>query len=521
MDDERISDAGVLRVDRPASGNTGGSPWRLDGIGLRSFSQARPWVLATILVAGFTIWGYVYIGPSGRLEPGHIEQHKTDFTVFTEAGAAFFDGRNPYRVANPRGWHYLYPPLFALLVAPLSIFDTESQVVFWYAINVALAFGCIGEARRLWRLGSGSLTRTIQRFAGCAVLAVMLPFFDCMQAGQLGIAIVYLLMLGCRMVIEGKSRAIWFLGGITLSLPASVKLVPTLPVVFLLFQQWLTVIFPERGRRSWGRAICSTGGVSAGGVLFLLLIPGSILGWQKNLHYLDVWQKQVVNNERIGPQANFNIHSYRNQSLANAAYLASTAARRSFAADAAALPTADRPERIAQPMVRVAIGLIVLVLAGVVAMVGRGGNGLDAFTAFGLACSAMLLVSPLSWGHYFMAELPALICVPIWLWRRGMPFAARVVAALPVVLSWSYYMAMPYTGGLGVLGLGTAAWFVLACGFIVWAEAFGADAGRSGRLLEKNGLVVRLHSNSVIRGPFSGVRSHQPAAGCARGHVPR
>ena len=71
----------------------------------------RPWILGVVAVVALTIWGYVSIGPNGRLVPGKIDQHRTDFTVFTEAGAAFFDGRNPYRVTNPRGWYYLYPPL--------------------------------------------------------------------------------------------------------------------------------------------------------------------------------------------------------------------------------------------------------------------------------------------------------------------------------------------------------------------------------------------------------------------------
>ena len=53
------------------------------------------------------------------MHPEDPLQHKTDFTVYTEAGAAFFDGRPPYEVSNPRGWIYLYPPLFAMLVAPL------------------------------------------------------------------------------------------------------------------------------------------------------------------------------------------------------------------------------------------------------------------------------------------------------------------------------------------------------------------------------------------------------------------
>ena len=124
--------AGPTRLLLEAPGNSAASDWDL-------FLKARLWVLGVALIVGFTIWGYTCIGPTGRIVPGHTDWHRTDFTVFTEAGAAFFDGRNPYRVANPRGWHYLYPPLFALLVAPLSFFDTESQVRFWYAVNVAFS----------------------------------------------------------------------------------------------------------------------------------------------------------------------------------------------------------------------------------------------------------------------------------------------------------------------------------------------------------------------------------------------
>jgi hypothetical protein len=506
MEDDSLRASRTLRLDSPPAGNIAKSAWQLNGVGLRSFSQARPWVLATIVIAGFTIWGYAFIGPSGRIEPGRIDQHRTDFTVFTEAGSAFFDGRNPYRVANPRGWHYLYPPLFALLVAPLSIFDTESQVVFWYAVNVALAFGCFVEAGRLWRLVAGPETRGIRWLGGCAALAVLLPFLDCMQAGQLGIAILYLLMVGSRLVLQGKSWALWFLGGLTLSLPASIKLVPSLPVVFLLFQQWLAVALPRRSGRPWGRAITSTAGVSSGALLFLLVIPGSILGWNRNLQYLDVWQKQIVTNERVGSDSNFNIHSYRNQSLANAVYLWSESTREYPTADSVPLPVRGRPERIAHPIVPIAIGVILVVLLAVVAIVSRRGDGLDAFTAFSLACCAILLVSPLSWGHYFMAELPALICVPIWLWRRGMPIAARVAAVIPVMLSWSYYLAMPWIGGLGVLGLGTAGWFLVACGVMLWSELRGGREHSLIASLQEQGLARASRPHRVVRARLIGLR---------------
>ena len=87
--------------------------------------------------------------PRGGINPRRIFEHRTDFTVYTEAGAAFFDGRNPYEVSNPRGWHYLYPPLFAILVSPLHALSSTGQVAVWFVLSVAMALGCHFETRRL------------------------------------------------------------------------------------------------------------------------------------------------------------------------------------------------------------------------------------------------------------------------------------------------------------------------------------------------------------------------------------
>jgi hypothetical protein len=445
---------------------------RYEGIGWpRSAAEIRLWIPGAVVVVAFTIWGYISIGPNGRLEPGRAEQHKTDFTVFTEAGAAFFDGRDPYRVTNARGWHYLYPPLFALMVAPLSIFDTESQVVTWYVVNVLLSLGCFAEARRLWRLVSGSQPHPTPWVAGCALLTGFLPLLDCMQSGQLGIAILYFLMLGFRVVIQGQSRLNWYLGGLILALPAVIKLVPSLPVAFLLLERWSAVARPRSGQRPWAQATALTAGVAAGLLLFVLAIPASLVGWRANIDYLHHWHARIVTNERVGADNNFNIHSYRNQSLANAVYLweRSTAPRSGPRFEAKNSP--DRPERIIHGAVPVLIGLILTALLVVGFLLGRQEDPLDQAAAFGLACCATLVVSPLSWGHYYMAETLAVFLAPIWLLRRGKPAQAKIVAVIPPVLCWSHYLAMPYIGELGLLGLGTTVWFLGVCMLIVGNEA--------------------------------------------------
>src|SRR5215471_14294005 len=108
------------------------------------------WSLAA-LVIGLTVWGLTDVRRRGRLDPQHPEVHRTDFTVYTIAGQTMLYGGNPYAVSNSRGWKYIYPPLFALLMSPLANLDPQIQVTIWFAISVLLARGCLRECVRIAR----------------------------------------------------------------------------------------------------------------------------------------------------------------------------------------------------------------------------------------------------------------------------------------------------------------------------------------------------------------------------------
>jgi hypothetical protein len=342
-------------------------------------------------------------------------------------------------------------------------------------VNVALAFGCIGEARKLWRLvPDQAKLRGSLWVVACGGLAAFLPVLDCMQAGQLGIGILYFLLAGLRLAIEGRAWPASFVAGLVLALPAAVKLVPSLPVAFLLFQRWSGVAFAAGGRRPWRGATALTAGILTGAFIFLLAIPASLIGWKANLTYLRVWHARVVANDRIGPSANFNIHSERNQSLTNAVYLLTKSTAGATSTNARSKAQPDRPERMVHRGVLIVIGLILALLLAAGLALRRRTDPLAEATAYSLGIHATLLVSPLSWGHYYMAAAPAVVCVPLWLTLRGMPRLARVVAVVPPILTWSHYVAMPYLGAVGLLGLGTTAWFLGASSLVVGIEAFAA-----------------------------------------------
>ena len=340
----------------------------------RRFFASRRWLVALLLAA--TIWGLVDVRRRGYPYPQTPLEHKSDLTVYTEAGWAFFDGRQPYEVANPRGWTYLYPPMFALVMAPLHVLPMQDQVTVWFFISLLICWGCYRECRRILQIVSRSdeklaaaCARWFPWLGVAAVTAALLPTLNCLQRGQVGIVKLYLLLLGVRLVLGGRSYRAWCTGGVVLAMPVVMKIIPLLPVGFLLFLQavdfarnrwgrgrgdcpdfcghrpgtigrWSAVVDKngtvpfsdgtvrfatkiETGPAPAGRRMAATVlGVCCGLVLFFLLVPAALIGWNANLRHLDTWARFMLTKADDGgmdPRSG-NSHSARNQSLQNAAY---------------------------------------------------------------------------------------------------------------------------------------------------------------------------------------------------------
>jgi hypothetical protein len=443
------------------------------------------WLVALLLAA--TVWGLVDVRRRGYPYPQSPQEHRSDLTVYTEAGAAFFDGRPPYEVSNPRGWTYLYPPLFALLLAPLHVLPMQDQVTVWFFLSLLFCWGCCYECRRIVECArsddsklAAAWPRWFPWLAVAAVAVALLPTLNCLQRGQVGLVKLYLLLLGLRLLLSGRSYRWWFAGGLVLALPIVLKIIPVLPVGFLFFLQ---VVEWARSRRrcpvsartlgqppAGPRLAASTLGLCCGLVLFFLLVPAALIGWNANLRHLDTWGRFMLtkaDNGGMDPRSG-NSHSARNQSLHNALYRLGNFAAYAFTGGPddrlveefhAPQMVMDRPEaEQALLLARAALGLALLALG---ARLARGDGGrLNLATGFALACVAMLVVSPVARGHYFMFLAPATLLVPLWLDRHGRPRAAAVMALVAPVLPVLHYVLLPYAGRVGLLGLGTTAWLM-------------------------------------------------------------
>jgi len=414
----------------------------------------------------------------------------SDFTVFVIAGAAFFDGRDPYAVANPQGWHYAYSPLFALVVSPLARLDLRYQVMVWYAISVGLGALCVAESCWLVALirrdrPSAAAAGVPRWIAASALLSVILPALDGLQRGQLGLLITWLLLLGLRCSLAASNWMAAGLGGLVLALPVSIKLTPLLPVALL-------VLVGLRARREGNateglasRGLALGAGVVLGLALFVFVLPATLLGWNRNLVHLETWVGRVQASAKVG--VDDNKYTFRNQSFANAVEMfARWEHPRSPLRWASPRDPAIRDLR-AEPRTPRALltavvwgGQLVLLLLAITAgwRLAGGGAALGLAAAFGVGSALSLVISPVSWGHHYPVLLPAALFVPWWLACRGRVAAARwMSAALPFIVIVHYLLidtawveqpiGRAFVWAVGLLGVGTAVWCAVASALVL------------------------------------------------------
>lgn len=503
--------------------------------GRLGLAEPLRWPLLLAIGVALVIWCAADVQRRGRVDPERSTVHRTDLTVYTEAGAAVFDGRDPYAVANPRGWLYLYLPMFAILVAPLHALPPQLQVTVWFFLCCAFSWGCVRELSRIARSFAGpapapskstsadessrDLSSTsrlspadgptgVPRWIGWAALAAaVLPAMNTIQRGQVDLLKLYLILLGFRLCLTGGSWRAWFGGGVALGAAIVLKLTPLLPAGFLALMLVARLLRrPQVDAQPFGRAALASSGMLAGIVALVLVVPPLIVGWQKNLGYLETFAVERLgkmgDGEASDPAAN--TRTVRNQCLSNSVvrlgnflsyqFMGGPNDRLLDAAGVVCPPMIMDDPGVAHVMLAARMVVIALLLVAGGLAVWRG-DTLGQLAAITLACAVTLVVSPIGRGSYYAELAPAVIFAPLWLLRAGMPRAARVAAWTPVALVWLHYCALPIAGRVGLLGLGTTVW-VCVC-LVLLAIGRRSAGGSPGRLSEVK-VVRRPHSSDIF-----------------------
>ncbi|HEX5270670.1 MAG TPA: glycosyltransferase family 87 protein [Gemmataceae bacterium] len=379
-----------------------------------------------------------------------------DLGVFLRAAWAVRSGEDLYAITDNNGHHYHYPPLLAILLAPLAdpppgrtidwALGYRASVAAWYVVSVAclvLALHWLASALEESLYGPGDRPRRGGR-AWWALRAV--PLVGCLPAvggalmrGQVDFLLLLLLCGMTAAALRGQSvRA-----GILLAAAISVKV---FPAFLLLYPLW-------RRDRRW------LVGCAAGLVLFLGVLPAAALGPARAAAYAREWYEVLLKPGLTDGGDQARAAELTNITGTDSQSFVATIHNTRHLERATRPPAADRAERLAHW----AIGAL-LTLATWLAGRRAPPDGPAPAVLLGALTVLMLLLSPVCHLHYFSLSVPLVLgLTAAWQARGGVGRGLVLLLAVNVAAN-----ALPRLPGLEVLrDVGLAGYAAL----LLWAVA--------------------------------------------------
>lgn len=330
---------------------------------------------AAILFFAFFAWITLFrAGPYGP--PGHqwgSPAHRTDFTVYRDAAAAVLHGQDPYVIRNVRGWAYVYPPPYSIVMVPFALLPLPVSVLAWYFVCVGLTISAVSMSGRLAETSSMSERKKLAvLFIPALIMAVW--FTVGLTRGQASVLMTWLVIAAIFWEKKGRTAA----GAACL---AGAVLLKAFALTLLCYYIW---------RRKWKMVAATLVAILLGG----LVLPSAVFGWRGNLHYISEWTHEVAA-PALGSESSRTHSELYDQLL-----------------------SMERPRNqdLGSVMQRLIQGdqtrLMVLALAAALALpiwlLGRRANARSEPLILGAVVVWMLLVSPVAEDHYFsLYVLPA------------------------------------------------------------------------------------------------------------------
>lgn len=380
---------------------------------------------------------------------------KPDLETYLHAASLILGGNNPYLTPIPAGaFFYVYPPLFAVLFIPFTFIPINIDVVLWCVLNVLL----IGwSMKTFYELINGTSFFEIPaqtRWAVCffALLPTFKFIFNHLSFGQSDIVILALAVLG--LAYWARNRQVT--GGVAIGFSIVTKVIP-LP---------LAIWFAAKGN------VRITMGIALG-LLAGLLLPALLLGFGKNLEFLDYWVRHIV---LYSDLRHIKTPMHVNFSLQAQLYR--------FFSDTMAFEYDGMPYyltlfTVPAETLHLAGRLIVILVAGTLAgyalMYRKQGTLVSQWGGVALAFSLMPLFVTVMQKHHLVLLLPAYIYV-VHLWYsirledkvfRGLVVASMAVLTFTSAAFCGEFLSRAFAAGgchaLGVLLLSAAIFRAAAC----------------------------------------------------------
>jgi Glycosyltransferase family 87 len=197
----------------------------------------------------------------------------SDFMTYRAAGWAVLTGGDIYEAQNSRGWPYVYPPPFAILMTPFAEMSAFTGSIIWYVLSVILVVSsvhmCVTMVRALGRFGRNPFWLYVLSF-----VMVLLWVGQGAVEGQATILTLWLSMLALYRSQRGKDIS----GGTAL---ACVGLLKAFPLALLAYFTW---------EKRWRFVMATMTALIVGGIA----LPALVYGWQRNLTYWQEWVAAVA-----------------------------------------------------------------------------------------------------------------------------------------------------------------------------------------------------------------------------------
>lgn len=373
---------------------------------------------------------FLLFGGLVEFRSAFLQHRKGDLDCFLRAGWAVRSGAGLYDVTDDNGFHYNYPPLLAVLVAPLAdppagadrsgMLPWPVSVAIWYGFSLlCLAFAVHYLAGALEQSSADPAVRAQPR--GCRrwwamrivpLLACLVPIGHTLMRGQANLLLLALLCGCLGAVLHGRR----FQAGLCLAGAICLKV---FPAFLLLFPLW----------RRDGRCLI---GCAAGLVLGLAVIPALALGPVQTWHS---YEKFLV--VTIRPGLGMGADRSRATELTNVTATDSQSLL-------AVLHNSLHPNPAFRPPQAAAgvrwgsglAGILLTLLALRAAGRQRNSGPVATVLLFGCLVLNMILLSPVCHLHYFCLMVPLVmgLLAARWEWAKTLSVGAGLTLLL--VLNW-------------------------------------------------------------------------------------
>ncbi len=356
-----------------------------------------------------------------------------------------------------------YPPIVLAIFAPLTWVSQPAAQAVWVCAKFALILWIFVLLRRIVHDAGGRLDPAA---LALALFIWLWAIIGDLQEGQTNLVMLLPLLLGLRL-IQARRRPTDLAGGLLIALAVSIKVTPLIFVVYLVLQRrWLALAAAAVGLLMW-----------------LLLVPGLLFGWQQNLTWLGQWaQIMIFPYVRHGE-----IHYYSGQSLASFfarifQHVPAFTAHDTTGGGPRYVNLLALPDQAVRWITRA----VLLVVAAAGAWWMR--RPLESFRGprfvlqIGCVAAFMLWASERTWIHHYVTLILPLIALAMTLAVPGLPpraqrlgFAALLFAAVAMLLTSDLARIFGRNGGDYVRAVGLP---LLASVGIVAAALYAGRAPR-------------------------------------------